>query len=276
MELETLTITKQDGKQTLVSDISGAALLSVTEASPQPAVQYQQLAGADGNIDQGTTFNTKTITATFYLGALDKYDWTLAVHDIWRLLFDYQAYYITWSRMPGIRYLVHCQPFDFTVLNEIEGTFQVQFDAFLGHGESVGRTDTDPIDLNSDVWQMIGQGAFPLDEDLSYDHTESSFQILNAGDLPINPRQNELTITIKGTGTPTLTNETTGETFVYNDELADGDELVIDGVFPMLNGTNCGRSTNHGLISLATGWNAITISGLTNPEVIFGTRFLYK
>lgn len=275
MELETLTITKQDESQTKVSEINGAELLEVSETSPQPTTQYQQLAGTDGSVDQGTTFGAKTITATFYLGAIDKYDWTLAVRDIWRLLFDYQAYYISWSRMPGIRYLVHCQPFEFTVINEIEATFQVQFIAFLGHGESVGRTDTDPITMDSDLWQMIGQG-FPLDEDLIYTHMENSFRIFNAGDLPINPRQHELTIVIKGTGAPTLTNETTGETFTYNDELAAGDELVLDGVFPMINGVHCGRSTNHGLISLATGWNAFTVSGLTNLEVIFGTRFLYK
>lgn len=274
--MEELTITKLDGTKQTVSEINGAYLLDVIDSGPQPSTTYEQIAGSDGNVDNGTTFGTRTITAKFYLDAKDYIDYTLAQKETWQTLFDYDPYYITWSRMPGIRFLVHIKPFEFSSISQISGTFDIDFEAFKGFAESVGRTDEDPIDMDSDKWQMVGQG-FVLDEDLVYTNIPgNSFKIFNAGDITIDPRKHDLTISIQGAGKPTLKNLTTGDMFTYNKALASGDTLTIDGVYPLLNGVHCGRDTNHGLLTLAPGWNQFQLTGLTNPKSSFGFRFLYK
>jgi len=274
--MEELTITKLDGTKQTVSEINGAYLLDVIDSGPQPATTYEQIAGSDGNVDNGTTFGTRTITAKFYLDAKDYIDYTLAQRETWQALFDHDPYYITWSRMPGIRFLVHIKPFEFASISQMSGTFDIEFEAFKGFGESVGRTDEDPIDMDSEMWQMVGQG-FVLDEDLVYTEIHgSSFKIFNAGDITIDPRKHDLTISIQGIGTPILKNLTTGDSFIYKKTLDSGDTLTIDGVYPLLNGAHCGRDTNHGLVTLLPGWNKIQLTGLSNPVSSFGFRFLYK
>jgi Phage tail protein. len=274
--METLTIEKIDGTKRAITDIKGAHLISVRDMGPQPVTTYGQMSGVDGRQDNGTTFDLRTIEADFLYSGTDRWDYALAMREVWAELFDYDPYYISWSRMPGLRYLVHCKPFEFTkIANLRSGTFTVQFEAFRGFAESLGRTDIDPINMQSDKYQLIGQG-FPMGEDLIYHHTESSFRIFNAGNVRINPRFHFCLISIKGTGIPVLVNHTTGDVFQYYSELAAGDELTIDGVYPKLNGVSCGRDTNHGLIGLAPGWNDIEMSGLMNPESTFGFYFLYK
>lgn len=274
--METLIIEKLDGTRQEIEEIQGARLVSVVDSGPQPSTQYDQLVGVDGNIDNGTTFGSRTITATFMFKGLDAIDYTLAKQEIWRMLFDHDPFYITWTRLPGMRYLVHCKPFTDTRINPYAGTYEVEFDAFTGFAESLGRTDEDPIDMNSDKWQMVGQG-FVLDEDLIYTNIPgNSFKIFNAGDITIDPRKHDLTISIQGIGTPTLKNLTTGDLFTYNKSLSAGDTLTIDGVYPLLNGAHCGRDTNHGLLTLLPGWNQISLTGLNNPVSTFGFRFLYK
>ncbi|MCQ2009265.1 phage tail family protein [Sporolactobacillus sp. STSJ-5] len=272
---ETLIIEKKDGTKLEINEIKGAHLISVDDQGPQPVTEYTQLVGVDGQRDNGTTFGLRVIQATFLFDGIDRWDYTLATREIWSKLFDYDAYYITWTRMPGIRYLVHCRPFQFTKVSYGAGSFTVEFEAPRGFGESIGRTDLDPINMQSDKYQMIGQG-FPINEDLIYTHKENSFRIFNAGSIRINPRFQFLLIRLKGTGSPTLTNRTTGEVFKYNQTLGDSEELIIEGVYPKLNGVNCGRDTNHGLISLAPGWNDMDLTGLNNPESTFGFYFLYK
>lgn len=272
--METLTIERLDGTKEDIQDINGAMLLTCDDQGPQPVVNYGQMSGVDGKQDNGTIFDSRPITATFSLAGIDKYSYTLATRAIWSKLFSREPYYISWSRMPGMRYLVHCQPFQYSRLNAWTASYTVQFDAFKGYAESVGRTDLDPINMLSDKYQMIGQG-FDMSEDPIYQHTESSFRIFNAGSETINPRQHFLLISIKGVGTPTLTNLTTGDIFQYNSELSANNELTIEGVYPKLNGVNCGRDTNHGLITIAPGWNDFELTGLNNPESTFGFYFLY-
>ncbi|MGG3383084.1 phage tail family protein [Heyndrickxia faecalis] len=274
--METLTIEKLNGERLDVEEVQGARLVSVEDSGPQPSTEYSQLTGVDGNIDMGTTFGTRTIKATFIFKGLDAIDYTLAQQEIWQLFFDHDPYYITWSRLPGKRFLVHCKPFTDTRINPYAGTYEIEFDAYTGFAESRGRTDEDPIDLDSDKWQIFGQGI-ELDEDLVYtDITSSSFKIFNAGDITIDPRKHDLTISIQGIGTPILKNLTTGDSFIYKKTLDSGDTLTIDGVYPLLNGAHCGRDTNHGLVTLLPGWNKIQLTGLSNPVSSFGFRFLYK
>lgn len=277
INLETLIIEKLDGTRLEINELDGACLLSVSDGGPQPSTQYENISGVDGNLAGTTTFGTRPIIATFYFKGADKIDYTLAQKEIWRVLFDYEPYYITWTRLPGLRYLVQCKPFTDTRINPITGTYEVEFEAFTGFAESRGRTDIDPINMDSDVWQIIGQGLI-LDSDLIYTHTTSSFSIFNAGDISIDPAKpyHELTITIKGSGKPTLKNNTTGDVFTYNKTLTPSDTLIIDGVYPYVNGAHCGRDTNHGLIRLTPGWNKLSLTGLSNRQITFGFRFLYK
>lgn len=275
--METLIIERLNGVRQDINEIRGARLLEVIDNGPQPETQYEQMEGLDGSVENGTTFRPRTITVRFWFKGIDILDYTLAQREIWKFLFSYEPYYIAWTRLPGLRYLVQCTPFTDTRLNPMTGTYEVDFVAFTGFAESVGRTDIHPINMDSEIWQMVGQGLI-LDEDLIYSHSQSTFKIYNAGDITINPRSHyhTLQITIKGVGRPTLKNLDTGDVFTYNKNLKSSDTLILDGVYPLLNGVHCGRDTNHGLITLKSGWNQIQLSGIANPQTIFGFRFLYK
>ncbi|MEK5500455.1 phage tail domain-containing protein [Bacillus sp. FSL M8-0168] len=72
-----LWLLKADGSITEVSELTGFCLLDVEYGSPQPTTTYTNFQGSDGNLDMGTTFGTRTITARFLITATDYQDYYL-------------------------------------------------------------------------------------------------------------------------------------------------------------------------------------------------------
>ncbi|PWR37492.1 phage tail family protein, partial [Listeria monocytogenes] len=130
-------------------------------------------------------------------------------------------------------------------------------------------------EIDCDKWQF-GQGLAM--EDYRYTHTKSRFVIYNGGSFDIDPREHQLTITIRGQneGELVINNITTGDRFIYYPALSATDTLVIDSATPRINGNPCGRSTNHGLISLQKGENLIEISNTSHLDTKWDFSFLYK
>lgn len=271
--METLYIEDLKGNKTAITEINGCFLLSIDDQGPQPSTNYVQNVGLDGQDDGETTYGLRIVSANFSLKGIDKVDYTFAVQEVWRKLFSRDALYISWSRMPGMRYLVHTRPFQFTKLNAWHASFTVEFEAFRGLRESVGTT-LDPFEYDSELWQL-GQNL-PSDEDLQYIFTNNRFNVYNASDITIDPeRKHLLQIALTCDGTPTIINHTTGSIFMINDPVSKSDVLLIDGIYPYLNNQHCGRSTNHGVIQLAPGDNDIEISGASNILCSWLFRYLF-
>jgi phage-related protein len=263
----------------------GVFAYDVHVSSPQPAAQFINNAGVDGQQFLNQKMDVRTITIDFYVKGSDEYDLQMLMHDIYSFFYQPRPYHLRTSREPGLRYLVVPTPFEFNALSFRERTFSLAFTNIGAYASSFVETGT-PMTYDSGAWQY-GQNL-PNGVGLSYHFTANSFQVYNAGDVTLDPRNGiTLKIVLKGVGTPTIKNITTGDTFTLNKELTLSDTLTIDGVYPYLNGERCGRDTNHGIIRLAgRDWhngqddsyqyNQFQISGMTDIDVQFITRFLYK
>lgn len=254
-------------------DLKGLHFLDLTVQSPQLTATYLTNAGLDGEIDVGEAiFGPRTVQANFYYEGTDIVDFELATHEIWKFFFQRDPYYIRSSLKPGIRYKVRPKPYDPTRLSVGSMTFTLEFDLPSGFGESLGTT-LDMFTYESDLWQ-IGQNL-AVDRDLQYVFNTSSFSVFNASDIKIDPVQHHLLqIAMTCSGTPTIANKTTGDSFSMT-SVSKSDVLLIDGIYPYLNNVHCGRNTDHGIITLDPGWNEIEITGATNINISWLFRFLY-
>ena len=268
-----LWLIKADGSITEVSELTGFRLLAVEDGSPQPTTTYTNFQGSDGNLDMGTTFGTRTITARFLITGKDYQDYYLLQQDIWRLIYDRNAYYIVHSKMPGKRWLVHPKPADPSKINFKEATIDIEFEAFKGYAESVAST-LDPFTFSEGKWQT-GQGL--LFDDFKYTFEENAFKVYNFGDFDIDPRENNLVITITAEGDNLrISNYTTGDNFIFYGTLnKEKNVLKLDGIYPMLDDMHCGKKTNNGLITLRKGWNDIRIFNVSKIDISFDFHALY-
>src|SRR5699024_1996176 len=106
-----------------------------------------------------------------------------------------------------------------------------------------------------------------------------SFTVYNAGNVTIEPESMYLHIIANTVTTPggfTITNKTTGDEFVFNEEI-DGQSILIRGMDIRVSSIyNRFRDTNRRFISLAPGDNEFEVSGGTFNHIRFDFRYLYK
>ena len=255
MKFPDLLVDKGDGWINIkdVVALSGLRFYGLTVQPPQLTGTYQTNPGRDGELDLGqSVFGPRTITATFYFKGQDLTDFELGCRDIWAYFYERDAYYIRSTLNPGIRYLVRAKPYDPSRLAVINLRFDLEFDLLSGFGESTGTT-LDMFTYDAELWQ-IGM-HLPNGEDLQYVFNANNFRVYNASDIVIDPLQHhEFQIALTGSGTPTITNTTTGDVFKLTQAMTADDTLLIDGIYPYLNNNRCGRLTNHGILTLAKGW----------------------
>ncbi|MDQ8092249.1 phage tail domain-containing protein [Bacillus amyloliquefaciens] len=271
-------IVEKNGKEQLLSetvDLRGLQFLDMTVSAPSITQNYLTNPGLDGQIEAGkAVYGARTVSANFLFKGRDLFDFELGCKAIHAFLFEREAYHIRTSLMPGIRYRVLAKPYETTRINMVDMSFTVEFDLPSGFREAVKTTLEAPFVFNDGSWQ-IGMNL-PSDKELSYVFNTSEFSVLNASDITINPlKYNMLEIALTCVGKPVITNKTTGDVFKLNKEMNASDALLLDGFDPYLNNSRCGRDTNHGVITLAKGWNQFLITGCSNPVIAFNTRFLY-
>lgn len=112
----------------------------------------------------------------------------------------------------------------------------------------------------------------------TYEYSTNSFSIFNAGDVVIDPRERgDMEITFTGASTNlTISNLTTGDTWVYTGTTDVDDVIRITGIRATKNSLSIFRDTNRALITLARGWNQFSIIGATGAlNIKFNFRFLY-
>lgn len=125
------------------------------------------------------------------------------------------------------------------------------------------------------AWQLgIADWNNPLP---SYTFNSNTFNVLNGGNVKIDPRCMPLKIMLKGVfgSSVTIRNNTTGEIFTFNRPLASNDALILDRISYLKNGIHVTGLTNKKLISLAKGNNSFSITGGTVASISFEFPFYY-
>lgn len=255
--------------------ILGVECTDFQRKSPVLNVEYQEFSGSNGSREINSSFKAYEIEVKLYLEFKTMYDYQLKETELYAFLADDNSYYIITDREPGKRYLVRPSAISLEELGIRYATYSVTFNVFRGCSESLTSTLSE-FDL-ADEWQFSQNLE---SADYGYEFDVSRFQVFNAGDFSIDPRENELKISLQGEslGNATIFNRTTGDRFIYYPEFSTnlGQTVTLDRVYPKLNGVNRGIDTNLGLITLAPGINEIEIQNVANVKSIWDFRYLYK
>ena len=297
-------ITKMDGTRTKLSDIGVEArdfIVSSIELNPI----YTAIEGRHGHVNMGATYGTRTITVPFYFKAGDLHGVALSRDELFGLVTDIEPFYIREMRrlkehpgficddptdtrkyktndydnlfVGGKRYKVRlASSFDIEQVREY-GFGELVFETTdLPFAESIGTTaDIDREGLSSIQARWgVGMGLFADDGTLNYTHSGRTFRIYNAGNVAVNPFEQDLVIVVNNASKGyELRNNTTGDTFKVTEDIAQGELFIVKGVVTV-NGLQALRATNKQFITLAPGWNDFTQNQARKVEFVF--RFYYK
>lgn len=247
----------------------------IKRQAPVYEVKYEDFEGSNGSRESNASFRPFELVLTFDIFYKNEYDKELITTELYQTIFTGYQYYITHELSPGKRFKVNPTDFEFTEEENDYSTIEITFSVPSGCSESLSTTLSE-FSLD-DEWQF-SQNLEP--EDYQYEFDVSRFQVFNAGDFTIDPREHELKITLQGEslGNATIFNRTTGERFIYYPEFSTnlGQTITLDRVYPKLNGVKRGIDTNLNLITLAPGVNEIEIQNVSSVKSSWDFRFLYK
>ena len=266
---------QKNNKLLSLKDDLGFKCIEFERKAPQLNVEYQEFSGSNGSREVNSSFKPFTIEVKLFVEFKNMFDYQLKETELYAFLSEKDSYFIMTDREPGKRYLVHPSSIDLEEIGIRYATYNIVFNAFKGCSESLSTTLSE-FSL-SDEWQFSQNLEA---EDYVYELEVSRFQVFNAGDFSVDPRENDLRITLQGEslGNATIFNRTTGERFIYYPSFSNnlGQTVSIDRVYPKLNGVHCGIDTNLELITLAPGINEIEIQNVANVKSSWDFRYLYK
>nr|DAK01504.1 MAG TPA: distal tail protein [Caudoviricetes sp.] len=266
---------QKNNKLLSLKDDLGFECIEFERKAPQLNVEYQEFSGSNGSREVNSSFKPFTIEVKLFVEFKNMYDYQLKETELYAFISEKDSYFILTDREPGKRYLVHPSSIDLEELGLRYATYSISFTAFKGCSESLSTTLSE-FSL-SEEWQF-SQNLEAADH--KYMFEMSRFQVFNAGDFTIDPREHDLKITLQGEslGNATIFNRTTGERYIYYPEFSTnlGQTVSIDRVYPKLNGVHCGIDTNLELITLVPGINEIEIQNVANVKSSWDFRYLYK
>lgn len=238
----------------------------------------EEVAGRDGLIFIETRFSSRTIPVDFIYESKDTIDYILLRSELNALFARKEAFFIIFKDEPYKRWKVRLASSINLEPEEIEIVGEVHVDFICENifAESVG-TSLELAEQNFDSGLWGFGSRIDVDIDYEYVFNQSNFTVHNIGNVPIDPRQHDIEITLNGTfpNGVTIKNATTGDEYRYNGSLSSTDELKISGVRTLKNGVSDFRRTNHKLITLGVGANNFAVEGGTVNSIAFNFRFLY-
>ncbi|MFZ7936210.1 phage tail family protein [Bacillus thuringiensis] len=276
MDIETTLgtiVQRLDGKTYKLEEI-GILTRDFNPSSPSPKHNTEEIDGRHGAIDFGTVYEPRKINCSFYLKAVDMWDYALLRDEVFNIFDSRKPFYIIDRRNPGKRWLVKCNNSYEIDQQRVYGFFEIEFITVnLPFAESVGTT-LSPFTFDSELWQ-VGQGL--IAEDMHYKFQNTSFRVYNAGVVAINPKEMPLAIRVYGvTQNLSIINRTTGDVWKYTGETTASDVIELIGVRSLKNGGSIFGKTNYKLINISPGWNEFVISGVTGSfKIEFDFRFYY-
>lgn len=269
-----------DNGTTDITNIDGLMYLDFKEEDVENRINLQEISGVDGGLLSSISFAPFNLILRFVYSGVDVTDYHLLKKQLRSMLYSRTPFYIVHSDMPGKKYAVYCEENAITDIGHKYGEFEISFNVYKGYSESL--YDTDQFSLMSDNWQFES-GLVP-DDTISYNHTRTNFEIFNGSSDTINPRMRhrlKIYIQLNAKNGFRLVNKTTGDIFDYKKEIDINTPLTLEGGYPFLHVNTskirCGRSTNHGIITLAPGYNKFEIWGNTSDvNIKFIFPFIYR
>lgn len=270
-----LTIERKNGDILTNKDIG--LVVSRFDVSP-PALDTttESIAGRHGNIDLGSTYLPREIELEGYFKSYDFRSYPIYKDRLYKAFASEEAFYLIDSRQPWKRWLVKLSGqssidrIPMTRFGEVSMSFETMGMPF----STSAATSLEPRVWEDNGW-FWGSGISWSDEDFVY--TTESFNVPNYGDVIVNPRFMELIIRFSGASTDLrIQNLSTGDDWQYTGTTASEDIVTINGIRSTKNGISIIRDTNKQLLRLATGDNAIQVTGATGEFTIsFEFRFAY-
>ena len=261
-----------------LTDIKGLKFLDSEEEDVDARVNATEIQGMDGVLMSPFSFGPFNLKLRFFYRGTDSKDYRLMKQKLRGMLFKRTPYFINHSDMPGIKYAVYCEENAITDIAHKYGEFEITFVVYKGYSESL--YEANQYDKTSDKWQF-GNGLL-VNDDIKYKHNATSFRIFNGSSDTIAPFPHRHKLIIKiNVNAPNgfkLHNRTTGDVFEYKKAIKSNQQLIINGVYPTINGKRVGINTNHEWLSLAPGYNDIEITGtdITQSTVEFIFPFIYR
>lgn len=248
---------------------------------PEPQHAREEADGADGTNTLGTVLAGRSMRGKFLIKAYDRDDFYLIVARLYALLNGKKFLYIVDNRQPGKRWarVKVNSKYDINRLNPYAGETTIEFMSDYAVCESVGTTE-DPFTYDADVWQYGQNLPEDVDDaDVYYETTLKDFQIWNASDIEIDPRELPLTVEVTAAQTSSnitlsLTNYTTGITWTYTGATVAGQTIILENTKAEIGGSSIALNTNYALFNLVPGWNVFgRNTGISNVKFKF--RFYY-
>lgn len=267
-----------DNKMNKIEYPKGVTPLDIFISSINKERETTRVEGVDGSVDYGSTFENREIELKLLMEARDTEDYRLLRNAVYAMFQKEDSFFVSEAYEQGKRYLISV---DQSFIPERVPNNQRYAEATvictklgLPFAESIGTTfdiQNKGINANDNLWGY-GMGLQSIDETLNYTHSTRSFEIYNAGNVPIHPFQQDLKISILGAGEGfQLRNRSTGDLFRLTDQI-DG-AIAVDGANITDNGLPALRKTNRKFITLAPGWNNFTQNG--TARISFDFRFYY-
>ena len=267
-----------DNGTTDLTDIDGLMYLDFKEEDVENRINLQEISGVDGGLLSPISFAPFNLILRFVYSGVDVTDYHLLKKQLRSMLYSRTPFYIVHSDMPGMKYAVIT---DSTAVEDVygrNGTFEVTFTVYKGYSESL--YETNEYDKTSDKWQF-GNGLL-VNDDIKYKHNTTSFKIFNGSSDTIAPFPHRHKLIIKlNVNAPKgfkLINRTTGDVFEYKKAITKNKQIIINGIYPTIDGKRVGIDTNHEWLTLAPGYNDIEIIGtdITEPTAEFIFPFIYR
>jgi phage-related protein len=238
--------------------------------SPKPNHTTEKVDGRHGSVLLETLLDDRIVKAKFSVEAADSAEFDLLRDELFRIFNPLNKFHIIRDLQPGKRMEVSVDgDFDLDYLTLEDGEFELNFVMHSPYLESV-ITTLNPV-------QLDGYMQMSTPDVVNYQFSDSSFSVWNEGDIAVDPRAHEITISFIGASNGlTIRNLITGDVWMYSGTTAAEDTLVLDGIRTFKNGQSVFGQTNKKLITLAPGWNNFEITGATSPfEISFDFRFYY-
>lgn len=259
-----------------ISNYRGLQFVRLTVGSPQTSSNLKANTGMDGQVQTGPVlYTSRTAKADFLMEVDDGTDLESSLHEFYNKFFSRGLVRVRQSYDIARCFYGIPKPFSYTDIGFYDKTFSVEFDIPSAYMFSVVRSTQFPIDPN-DSDNLISNNLNLSTTDLNYSKLSGDFKIYNPSDFDIQPyeQDHEFNIIFNGSGTPSITNKTTNDTFSMTSSISSTDSLILKGVHPFLNGNACEINTNHGHVNLKKGWNDFSLTGL-DGTVTFDFPFIY-
>lgn len=259
-----------------LTDFDNFIYLDFVENDVQIKTNTTEINGMDGVLTGASNFAPFDLELNFVFSGVDIKDYHLFKSKLRSIIYQREPYYIWHSDMPGKKYAVLPSATEIEDMYSRNGKITLKFSVFKGYSESLYLTDQ--FSLIDGKWQFEG-GLVP-DNTIKYIHNRSLFDIFNGSNDTINPRYSHKLIIRIQLATDTgfkIVNKATGDIFEYKGSLKANQSFVIDGGYAYKDKERCGRQTNHGIITLAPGYNTFEVWGkISNFEIEFIFPFIYR